>query len=64
MKFEKLGRAQITEDNAVYTNIRGVSATLWLQLRLAALRDGRPLVDVLNDAIKAWLEARKGEVQP
>jgi len=50
--------------DAISTNIRGIDTILWRQLRLAALQDGRALAEVLSEAITAWLEARKGEVQP
>jgi hypothetical protein len=37
--------------------VRGVDKTLWTELRMAALRDGIPVGQLLNQILQAYLEA-------
>lgn len=39
-------------------NVRGVDAALVRRLRMHALEDDRPVGDLLNDALRGYLEAR------
>jgi len=37
------------------THVRGVDPALWQQLRIEALRQGKPLGTILNELIAAYL---------
>ena len=42
-----------------YTNVRGVDPELWRQLRAAALVQGVPVGQLLNQIIQQWLEVKR-----
>jgi hypothetical protein len=42
-------------------SIRGIPDDVWRDLRLEAIRQGRPLGDVLADAICAFVAAQEAE---
>jgi hypothetical protein len=43
--------------------VRGIDPDLWLRIRKAALERGCPAGKIVNQALTAWLNIKKGEAK-